>query len=250
MKEENIVCFVPNCDKIPTIHIENNNSFDVKIICDIHKEKIMSIKEYLSLCNNYIKDKLCALCHKKLPIDNFNFYCNLCDKYFDAKCYYKSNCYKNNHRINKIKNSNNNINNNMNNNMNNNISVKSKNELDNLNNIIKSQEEIFLKEKRLVLNYLNEIQNELQLKRKIFENYKNNKNNKNALNNLNNLKLGLEKKNLEKINDILNKDFYNINNDDKAMSLYYYNQMCKKNENLKKDGDLDFSILNLSNNLS
>ena len=246
MTEENIVCFVPNCDKIPIIHIENNNSFEVKIICDIHKEKIMSIKEYLSLCNNYIKDKLCDLCHKKLPDNNFNFYCNSCNKYFDAKCYYKSNCNKNNHRINKIKNSNNNINNNMNNN----INVKSKNDLDYLNNIIKSQEEIFLKEKRLVLNYLNEIQNELQLKRKIFENYKNNKNNKNALNNLNNLKLSLDKKNFEKINDILNKDFNNINNEDKAMSLYYYNQMCKKKENLKKDDDLDFSILNLSNNLN
>ena len=274
---DKIVCYNPDCKRIPSIKIDQEYPF-IEVNCSIHKNKRYQIKYYLDLCQNGCI-LTCQECFKKLPNNNFIFYCINCKKYLDSKCFYAT-CFKKGHKSQKKKleeinsgivgsckhnkgfikyckncdmplckdclgKNNNHINHELQE-----IKVKSTNDLNVLKNILDKQDEIFEKQKNLILEYLEELKNKLKLKRAIFENYKNNKFNLNALKNLENLNLML---NIEYLNKIVSKKVTDMNSDDKSLSLYYFNKMIsdenknKLNEANKKENkfiDIDINKKN------
>ena len=274
---DKIVCYNPDCKRIPSIKIDQEYPF-IEVNCSIHKNKRYPIKYYLDLCQNG-SILTCQECLKKLPNNNFIFYCINCKKYLDSKCFYKT-CFKKGHKSQKKKleeinsgivgsckhnkgfikyckncdmplckdclgKNNNHINHELQE-----IKVKSTNDLNVLKNILDKQEEIFEKQKNLILEYLEELKNKLKLKRAIFENYKNNRFNLNALKNLENLNLMI---NIEYLNKIVSKKVIDMNSDDKSLSLYYFNKMIsdesenKLNEANKKENkfiDIDINKKN------
>lgn len=274
---DKIVCYNPDCKRIPSIKIDQEYPF-IEVNCSIHKNKRYPIKYYLDLCQNG-SILTCQECFKKLPNNNFIFYCINCKKYLDSKCFYAT-CFKKGHKSQKKKleeinsgivgsckhnkgfikyckncdmplckdclgKNNNHINHELQE-----IKVKSTNDLNVLKNILDKQEEIFEKQKNLILEYLEELKNKLKIKRAIFENYKNNKFNLNALKNLENLNLMI---NIEYLNKIVSKKVIDMNSDDKSLSLYYFNKMIsdesenKLNEANKKENkfiDIDINKKN------
>ena len=274
---DKIVCYNPDCKRIPSIKIDQEYPF-IEVNCSIHKNKRYPIKYYLDLRQNG-SILTCQECLKKLPNNNFIFYCINCKKYLDSKCFYAT-CFKKGHKSQKKKleeinsgivgsckhnkgfikyckncdmplckdclgKNNNHINHELQE-----IKVKSTNDLNVLKNILDKQEEIFEKQKNLILEYLEELKNKLKIKRAIFENYKNNKFNLNALKNLENLNLMI---NIEYLNKIVSKKVIDMNSDDKSLSLYYFNKMIsdesenKLNEANKKENkfiDIDINKKN------
>ena len=254
--QERIICHHPVCEKIPSLEIDPNSP-KVKITCSIHKDKFYPIKDYLNICDKG-NALICEICQKIVPSNNFIFYCNICKKYMDSLCYYKY-CNKKNHNAVKkpyqsnssnfdshcqihnksyikycksckislcedcLKQNNNHKNHSLTE-----IKVKITNDINNLDNILRRQEEIFLKEKKIIYDYLEELENKIKLKRKIFENYKKNKSNGNALNNLENLNLNINQEIYSKLNS---QNFEDINNIEKALSLYNFNKMCENKVN-------------------
>ena len=252
---DKIVCHDNNCRKIPSLVIDKNTP-TIKIYCPEHKEGIFKTKDYIKACEQG-NDLICSNCKKKAPLDNFIFYCNNCKKYLDSVCFNKSACYKKMHDYKKIKNESNE--NNCEHNKfytkycqnckislcndcfkNNNIhqkhtlidiKAKTNNELDYINNILKKQEEVFNKTKKIINTYLEELEDKLRLKRIIFQNYKINKLNGNALSNLENLNLNINLEFYNKIKSFCNNEYIYINNTQKALSLYYFNKMCGSIDN-------------------
>ena len=269
---DKIVCHNPNCKRIPSIKIDQNSSY-IDINCKIHNNQRFPIKYYLDICqkrnyknenykeNNKEINLFCQECHKKLPSDHFIFYCVNCQKYFDSKCFNRK-CSPKRHRYEKkkleeisqliansckhqkdwskfCKNCEISLckdclrkNNTHQNHELIEIKTKSKNDLNKLKYILDKQEEIFEKQKNVILEYLEELKNKLKIKRAIFENYKNNQFNMNAFENLENLNLMIKD---EYLNKIVSKKIIDMNNNDKALSLYYYNKMIGAND----DNNLD-----------
>lgn len=252
---DKIICYDPICQNIPLIDFNPNSSL-IKISCSSHKEKTYSIKEYLNMCQNG-NDLICSFCQKKESLNSFVFFCNNCQRYICSKCYYKSECNRKEHSIEKkaYKSNNSNlddlcnkhkksfikyciqckislcqdclrINNSHRNHNSNEIKVITSNDLNNLENILKTQEMIFKKEKKIIYNYLEELESNLKLKKVILENYKKNKCNGNALNNIKNMNLTIDKRIYNEINS---KTYENMNISDKALSLYNFNKMCGNN---------------------
>jgi len=265
---DKIICLHAGCLKIPSVNIDPNSPF-VDISCSVHDNERYPLKYYLEQCQKR-KELICSNidCKKKLPLDNFVFFCTNCQLYFDSKCFYKSNCYKREHKCVKkklegdssyydntcihnksytkyckqckksfcdecLRNDNNHRGHEIQE-----IKVKTTNELNILENILSKQDEIFNEWRNIILEYLKEIENKFKMKRIILQNYKKNKLNGNALNNLENLNLKIEQEYLKKLTSKNKKD---INNSDKALGLYYFNKMCGNkidgnvNEEINKD---------------
>ena len=275
---DKVVCHNDSCRKIPSLVIDQNTPI-IKIYCPEHKEGILRIKDYINSCKQG-NNLLCSNCKKSAPLDNFMFYCNNCKKYLDSNCFNRSNCSRKNHDYDKVKvesSDNNCIHNKFytkyclnckislcndcfkNNNTHKNhflsdIRSKTINELDNMNNILKKQEEIFYKTKNIINNYLEELEDKLKLKRIIFQNYKKNKFNGSALNNLENLNLNINQEFFNKINSFYNKDYIYIKSAEKSLCLHYFNIMCGNIDNninipVKEEINLP-KINNINNNNS
>lgn len=275
---DKIVCHNESCRKIPSLIIDQNTP-TVKIYCPEHEERILRIKDYINACEQG-NNLRCSNCGKKAPLDNFIFYCNICKKYLDVDCFHRSNCSRKNHDFNKVK-----VESNENNCKHNkfytkyclnckislcndcfignnihrdhllqDIRAKTNNELESINNILNKQEKIFNKTKDIINQYLEELENKLKLKRIIFQNYKKNKFNGNALNNLENLNININQEFYNKINSYFYKDYININNAQKALSLYYFSKMCgniDNNINIEvKEENILPRINNINSNLN
>ena len=252
---DKIVCHNESCSKIPSLVIDQNTP-TIKIYCPEHKERILLIRDYINACEQG-NDLRCYNCKKKAPLDNYIYYCNNCKKYLDSDCFNRGNCRRKNHDYDKVKveSSENNCkhnkfytkyclnckislcndclknDNNHKNHLLRDIRAKTNNDLDNINNKLKIQEEIFYKTKNIINRYLEELEDKLKLKRIIFQNYKKNKFNGNALNNLENLNININEEFYNKINSFYNKDYIQINNTQKALSLYYFNKICLNIDN-------------------
>ena len=275
---DKIVCHNESCRKIPSLIIDQNTP-TVKIYCPEHEERILRIKDYINACEQG-NNLRCSNCGKKAPLDNFIFYCNTCKKYLDSDCFHRSNCSRKNHDFNKVK-----VESNENNCKHNkfytkyclnckislcndcfignnihrdhllqDIRAKTNNELESINNILNKQEKIFNKTKDIINKYLEELENKLKLKRIIFQNYKKNKFNGTALNNLENLNININQEFYNKINSYYTKDYININNAQKALSLYYFSKMCgniDNNINIEvKEENILPRINNINSNLN
>ena len=274
---ENITCFEYNCRKIPSLIIDQNSPH-IKIFCPEHKNKTLKTKDYIRECEQ--GNIICSNCKKKAPSNFFVFFCNNCKKYFDNNCFYGSACFKKNHPYKKMKieSIDNNCQHNkyytkycqdckislcndcfINNNTHRNhklkdIKVKTQNEIQNIDNILKRQEEMFKKIKTIVNEYLEELEDKIKLKRIIFKNYLKNKFNGNAISNLENLNLNINQEIYKQINSFCNKDYININNNQKALSLYYFNKICGNIDNninipIEREGTL-ININNTNNNIN
>ena len=266
MKEE-LLCTVPYCRNIPLVKI--NNDASVTINCSIHpnNHKVYKIEDYLKN-NNILKGSMefCSDCKKNFSQNNYIFYCKDCNKLMDNFCFLKSRCYNSNkHEIikatfpkyidkifclkhkkiykkycqtcgislctNCIKKCEHDLID---------IELKNNKELDDIEDKLNTEEETFKKMKKIVNDYLNEIENKLKMKRLIFKSYNNNKFNGNSIENLNNLRLSINRNYKDKIDLLYDKKG---NNEDKLLCLYYYYLMLENEDdenenrinNLKKE---------------
>ena len=254
-----IICPIQNCRKIPLINLDPNSSY-IKIFCSDHKDQIYSINHYLNICEQGI-NIICSICKRKAPPNNYIFFCHNCKHYICSRCFYNSKCSKKNHITEKKSDLsyNDNLCSNHKKNytkyckqckislcedcLKNNlyhidhglkvINPKTNNDIDKLENIIKEQEKCFKKVREIISKYLNELENQLKIKRIIFENYKKNKLNGNALNNLDNLNLIINQEYKKKLETVCGGGIIDTNNAIKALSIDFFNKMCGNIE--KKD---------------
>jgi len=263
MKEE-LLCTVPYCRNIPLVKINNDSS--ISINCNIHpnNRKNYKIEDYLKKINE-LKDSidLCSDCKNPFSQNNFIFYCEDCNKLIDNLCFLKSRCYyTTNHKVIKTtfhkfidkifclkdnknytkycqicevslcssckKNCRHDL-----------IDIQPKNnkELDDIENKLKSEETTFKKLKKMVNDYLKELEDKLKMKQLIFKSYINNKLNGNSIENLNNLKLSINQNYKKKIDLLYDKKG---NNEDKLFCLYYYYLM---HENKDDEAENKINIL-------
>ena len=255
---EELQCPISSCRNIPLIRL-NNDSSTISVFCNEHQniKSQYEINEYLNKCNN--NDALiCFKCKKIISEYNFFFYCVNCSKLMDNKCYDKSECLRREHKIIKTnymkyfdktyciihnqvytkyckpckisfcekcdlrKHSNHKL-----------IEIerKSNKEIDDIRNKLEIQEDILEKVKNMVFDYLNEIEDELKIKRLIFHNYLNNKYNGNSIENLNSIDLSINNIYKNKIEYLYKEK----NSRNKFNCLFYYFKMCDKEEDKNED---------------
>ena len=274
MREE-LVCPIPECRNIPLIKFDNNSS-QIIFKCSSHKNiNKLNIKDYLKICYNQKKEIKCSNCKKIISQSDYILYCIKCKQIFDNNCYKYSKCINDsghkkvetnynkyfdkhlclNHgklynkyckkceisfceKCNLIRHENHNI-----------IEIvkKTSKEIDYIENKIKTLENIFTKTKKIVNNYLNEMEDKIKLKRLILENYKNNKLNGNSYENLNNLDFKINESNKNKIENIFNKEgMY----EDKVLSLFYFYLICQEDNDYdkKKLNNLQNELIKTNNN--
>ena len=276
---EELQCPISSCRNIPLIRL-NNDSSTISVFCNEHQniKSQYEISEYLNKCNNN-NELICFKCKKKISEYNFFFYCVNCSKLMDNKCYEKSECLRREHKIIKTnhmkyfdktycimhnqvysnyckpckisfcekcdlrKHSNHKL-----------IEIerKSNKEIDDIRNKLEIQEDILEKIKNMAFDYLNEIEDELKIKRLIFHNYLNNKYNGNSIENLNNIDLSINNIYKNKIEYLYKEK----NNRNKFNCLFYYFKMCDKEddkiEDAKSMGDnnkASKNLINISNNI-
>ena len=284
-----IFCPSGNCLNIPEIHYSNTplkTEFQFNCECDINN-KNMDLKEFLDKSSHVN----CLICLRKITDNKIN-YCKNCKTIFDNSCleYHKRlshdillneyifnfclehknsymfrcmecnkslciNCDLNSHNdklhtLNQISRFS--------------LNIKS---IDEIKSIIDKQKKFFEKIKNIYNNILLSLENDIEIKERIVNNYMTNKYNYNSYLNMNNLTVYNNEKYEKLLDDILLKSEQNKNakkeidtNDyiNNYLSIFYYSLMINKEEEInnslikdlaKKINNLDISQNNLNNNI-
>ena len=284
-----IFCPSGNCLNIPEIHYSNTplkTEFQFRCECDINNKNI-DLKEFLDKSSSLN----CLICLRKITTNKIN-YCKNCNIIFDNCCieYHKSlshdillneyifnfclehknrymfrcmecnkslciNCDLNSHNdklhtLNQISRFS--------------LNIKS---IDEIKSIIDRQKKFFEKIKNIYNNILLSLENDIEIKERIVNNYMTNKYNYNSYLNMNNLTVYNNEKYEKLLDDILLKSEQNKNakkeidtNDyiNNYLSIFYYSLMINKEEEInnslikdlaKKINNLDIPQNNLNNNI-
>ena len=284
-----IFCPSGNCLNIPEIHYSNTplkTEFQFRCECDINN-KNMDLKEFLDKSSRLN----CLICLRKITTNKIN-YCKNCNIIFDNSCieYHKSlshdillneyifnfclehknryifrcmecnkslciNCDLNSHNdklhtLNQISRFS--------------LNIKS---MDEIKSIFDKQKKLFEKIKNIYNNIMQTLENDIQIKERIINNYITNKYDYNSYLNMNNLNVYNNEKFEKLLDDILLKSEQNkidnkgidtneyINN---YLSIFYYILMINKEEEINnslikdlanKINNLDIPKNNLNNNI-
>jgi len=156
---------------------------------------------------NHMKyfDKTYCIIHNNV----YTFYCKPCKISFCEKCDLRKHS---NHKLIKIE-------------------RKSNKEIDDIKRKLEIQQDILEKIKSMISDYLDEIEDKLNMKKLIFHNYLNNKNNGNSIENLNSIDLSINNIFKNKIESLYKEN----NSRNKFNCLFYYFKMCDKEEGKNED---------------
>ena len=284
-----IFCPSGNCLNIPEIHYSNTplkTEFQFNCECDINN-KNMDLKEFLDKSSHVN----CLICLRKITDNKIN-YCKNCKAIFDNSCleYHKmlshdfllneyifNFCLEHKNRymfrcmecnkslcINCDLNSHNDKLHTLNQISRFSLNIKS---IDEIKSIIDRQKKFFEKIKNIYNNIIQSLENDIEIKERIVNNYMTNKYNYNSYLNMNNLTVYNNEKYEKLLDDILLKSEQNKNakkeidtNDyiNNYLSIFYYSLMINKEEEInnslikdlaKKINNLDISQNNLNNNI-
>ena len=273
-----IYCPSGHCLNIPRIKYSNNplkTEFQFKCECNID-DKNMNLKEFLDKSSSLN----CLICLKKITYNKFNF-CKNCQMIFDNSCigYHNKLCsgipfnenifnsclehkkrymfrceeccqslcidcglnIHNEHTLNQISK----------------LSLKNKN-IDEIKSIFHKQKTFFEKIKNICNNMMQKLENDIQIKERIINNYDNNKYNYDSYLNMDNLIIYKNDKYEKILEDILkkNEEIKNDNNDidvndyiNNYLSIFYYSLMIKEEEEINNSliNDLSKKINNINN---
>ena len=271
---EELICPVKNCRDMPIIKfIDNSSKIEVKCATHLNNGKIYNLNDYLKLCDKYNKKLLCYNCQNNL--NNSFFCCSGCKRVFDEKCIINTKCTNqsfhkrvkithnqyfdkivclkhiktynkycknckisfcekcilNNHekhhiaKIDEMK--------------------KTKSEINQIESNLNMAENYFTNIKKIVNEYLNDMEDKIKMKRLMLHNYMKNSFNGNSVENLDNINLSIDKRYKEKIDNLLNKKDI-----EKLFCLYYYQLMVEKSSDESKNKiiNLKKELMNLSKN--
>jgi hypothetical protein len=271
---EELICPVKNCRDMPIIKfIDNSSKIEVKCATHLNNGKIYNLNDYLKLCDKYNKKLLCYNCQNNL--NNSFFCCSGCKRVFDEKCIINTKCInqpfhkrvkithnqyfdkivclkhtktynkycKNckisfcekcilkNHekhhvvKIDEIK--------------------KTKNEINEIESNLNMAENYFTNIKKIVYEYLDDMEDKIKMKKLMLNNYMKNSFNGNSVENLENINLSIDKRYKEKIDNLLNKKDI-----EKLFCLYYYQLMVEKGSDDYKNKitNIKKELMNLSRN--
>ena len=273
-----IYCPSGHCLNIPRIKYSNNplkTEFQFKCECNID-DKNMNLKEFLDKSSSLN----CLICLKKITDNKFNF-CKNCQMIFDNSCigYHNKLCsgipfnenifnsclehkkrymfrceeccqslcidcglnIHNEHTLNQISK----------------LSLKNKN-IDEIKSIFHKQKTFFEKIKNICNNMMQKLENDIQIKERIINNYDNNKYNYDSYLNMDNLIIYKNDKYEKILEDILkkNEEIKNDNNDidvndyiNNYLSIFYYSLMINREEEINNSliNDLSKKINNINN---
>ena len=276
MEKKLSLCTYNNCYTIPKINLLNGNQ-RVNITCNEHEgnsnQHTYEISKYLSKTEK--RSKLtCSDCFKLFEDNQFFFYSNKLKKFLCSTCYNKiistnndfvkrnySNfwnkcilhnlsfikycktcgislceiCEKNPHNNHIIEE----------------INQKSENDVEEFKKNLEKQENMFETVKNIMIDCLNEMEKEFELKRLILNNYMNNNKNGNSIENLNEIYSDISQSFLNTLND------QNISFEDKLLFPYYFfknlrknnkNNNCSNNKANNNNDNDDKQSNNLNNN--
>ena len=278
-----IFCPSGNCLNIPEIHYSNTplkTEFQFNCECDINN-KNMDLKEFLDKSSHVN----CLICLRKITDNKIN-YCKNCKAIFDNSCleYHKmlshdillneyifNFCLEHKNRymfrcmecnkslcINCDLNSHNDKLHTLNQISRFSLNIKS---IDEIKSIIDKQKKFFEKIKNIYNNIIQSLENDIEIKERIVNNYMTNKYNYNSYLNMNNLTVYNNEKYEKLLDDILLKSEQNKNakkeidtNDyiNNYLSIFYYSLMINKeeeiNNSLIKDLAMKINNININKN--
>ena len=122
------------------------------------------------------------------------------------------------------------------------INQKSENEVEEFNKNLEKQENIFKTVKNIMIDCLNKMEKEFELKRLILNNYMNNNNNGNSIENLNEIYSDISESFLNTLNNQNNISF-----EDKLLFPYYFFKNLRKNNNNNKNNNCNNNKTNNNN---
>ena len=282
-----LICPSGNCLNIPQISYEYNfinSSISYKCKCQNNAEKILKPEEFLENISKIV----CNNCKKIINEETF-YYCYNCNNKFDISCgKFHSEISMHLNMVNIDKNNLNNENNkckehksqiifqckNCNESLceqcdfnshgeKGHILTQLKNyslnqkDLDIIKSNFEKQKKIFIKIKEINNNLIKSLENDIEIKQKIINNYDNNTMNYNSISNLKNLYVQNNKKYENLLNTIIDSKEEKDNNEknleiylDKILSLLYYTLMINKNQNNNNNiiNNIENKIINLKSN--
>lgn len=280
---DSITCPKYGCINIPTINYIGD-IFSLLIKCNKNNcnyKNVINIKDYINQSSNNFK---CVKCFKKITISDSFDYCQDCNSIFDIKCIEDNLPHKDMHSIYKFNNKNfynyclnhfqkfiyycENCNYSLcinclrNNNHNSHSLIKldeirpDMNKLESIKKIIEEQENLFIKVKKIMNDVISEFENDLKLKKLIYENYINHKRNYNSIYNIDKLFFNINEEYKSKINSLYDNDNKNLKTSDnvkKILSIFYYYIMLQNKEKENKILNIirnEFNLIKENNNIS